>query len=69
MSALSRLALAGFALAAVPALALGLKVDVNKGLWTHTRGGFYHDGRFATLRCCRTLRRPLRSRPGCAGES
>ncbi len=19
------------------------------GLWTHTRGGFYHDGRFATL--------------------
>jgi len=49
MSALSRLALAGFALAAVPALALGLKVDVNKGLWTHTRGGFYHDGRFATL--------------------
>ena len=20
-----------------------------KGLWTHTRGGFYHDGRFATL--------------------
>jgi len=19
-------------------------------LWTHTRGGFYHDGRFATLR-------------------
>jgi hypothetical protein len=21
-----------------------------KGLWTHTRGGFYHDGRFATLR-------------------
>jgi hypothetical protein len=21
-----------------------------KGLWTHTQGGFYHDGRFATLR-------------------
>jgi hypothetical protein len=21
-----------------------------KGLWTHTRGGFFHDGRFATLR-------------------
>jgi cytochrome c peroxidase len=21
-----------------------------KGLWTHQRGGFYHDGRFATLR-------------------
>jgi cytochrome c peroxidase len=20
-----------------------------KGLWTHTNGGFYHDGRFATL--------------------
>ena len=20
-----------------------------QGLWTHTRGGFYHDGRFATL--------------------
>ena len=20
-----------------------------KGLWTHSRGGFYHDGRFATL--------------------
>ena len=20
-----------------------------KGLWTHTRGGFYHDGRFTTL--------------------
>jgi cytochrome c peroxidase len=20
-----------------------------KGLWTHTTGGFYHDGRFATL--------------------
>jgi cytochrome c peroxidase len=20
-----------------------------RGLWTHTRGGFYHDGRFATL--------------------
>jgi cytochrome c peroxidase len=21
-----------------------------KGLWTHMKGGFYHDGRFATLR-------------------
>jgi cytochrome c peroxidase len=21
-----------------------------RGLWTHQRGGFYHDGRFATLR-------------------
>jgi cytochrome c peroxidase len=21
-----------------------------KGLWTHQRGGFYHDGRFPTLR-------------------
>ena len=21
-----------------------------KGLWTHTKGGFYHDGRFPTLR-------------------
>jgi cytochrome c peroxidase len=20
-----------------------------KGLWTHTKGGFYHDGRFPTL--------------------
>jgi cytochrome c peroxidase len=20
-----------------------------KGLWTHVKGGFYHDGRFATL--------------------
>ena len=20
-----------------------------KGLWTHAKGGFYHDGRFATL--------------------
>jgi cytochrome c peroxidase len=20
-----------------------------KGLWTHQKGGFYHDGRFATL--------------------
>lgn len=20
-----------------------------QGLWTHTKGGFYHDGRFATL--------------------
>ena len=21
-----------------------------KGLWSHTKGGFYHDGRFGTLR-------------------
>ena len=21
-----------------------------KGLWTHTTGGFYHDGRFSTLK-------------------
>jgi hypothetical protein len=21
----------------------------SKGLWTHTKGGFYHDGRFRTL--------------------
>ncbi|HXR99959.1 MAG TPA: hypothetical protein VN724_05300, partial [Pyrinomonadaceae bacterium] len=21
-----------------------------KGLWTHQKGGFYHDGRFSTLR-------------------
>ena len=21
-----------------------------KGLWAHSKGGFYHDGRFATLR-------------------
>jgi hypothetical protein len=21
-----------------------------KGLWTHQKGGFYHDGRFATIR-------------------
>jgi cytochrome c peroxidase len=21
-----------------------------RGLWTHTKGGFYHDGRFQTLR-------------------
>ena len=21
-----------------------------KGLWTHTKGGFYHDGRFGSLR-------------------
>jgi hypothetical protein len=41
------------------ALAVGLKVDeealppsVNfsfESLWTHNKGGFYHDGRFATL--------------------
>jgi hypothetical protein len=23
--------------------------ETLKGLWTHTKGGFYHDGRFATL--------------------
>ena len=22
----------------------------DRGLWTHIKGGFYHDGRFATLR-------------------
>ena len=35
-----------------------------KGLWSHARGGFYHDGRFATLEDGgRTLRCALRSRP------
>ena len=23
--------------------------DAAQGLWTHAKGGFYHDGRFATL--------------------
>jgi hypothetical protein len=27
----------------------GYRTSPLKGLWTHTRGGFYHDGRFATL--------------------
>lgn len=26
-----------------------LSHDPLKGLWTHTKGGFYHDGRFPTL--------------------
>ena len=26
-----------------------LPYDAAQGLWTHTKGGFYHDGRFATL--------------------
>jgi hypothetical protein len=25
-------------------------LDEGRGLWTHQKGGFYHDGRFATLR-------------------
>ena len=25
------------------------RTTLLKGLWTHTKGGFYHDGRFATL--------------------
>src|SRR6516225_7854332 len=28
----------------------GYRTAPLKGLWTHLRGGFYHDGRFATLR-------------------
>jgi hypothetical protein len=24
--------------------------EPTQGLWTHQKGGFYHDGRFATLR-------------------
>jgi hypothetical protein len=28
---------------------LGYRTTPLKGLWTHTKGGFYHDGRFATL--------------------
>jgi len=27
----------------------GYRTGLLKGLWTHTKGGFYHDGRFATL--------------------
>ena len=27
----------------------GYRTTPLKGLWTHTKGGFYHDGRFATL--------------------
>jgi hypothetical protein len=30
--------------------AQGYRTSPLKGLWTHTKGGFYHDGRFATLR-------------------
>lgn len=29
--------------------ARGYRTAPLRGLWTHTRGGFYHDGRFATL--------------------
>ena len=25
------------------------RITPLKGLWPHTKGGFYHDGRFATL--------------------
>jgi hypothetical protein len=28
---------------------LAYRTSPLKGLWTHTTGGFYHDGRFATL--------------------
>ncbi len=28
----------------------GYRTTPLRGLWTHTKGGFYHDGRFATLR-------------------
>jgi len=28
----------------------GYRTSPLRGLWTHTKGGFYHDGRFATLR-------------------
>jgi mono/diheme cytochrome c family protein len=28
----------------------GYRTAPLRGLWTHTKGGFYHDGRFATLR-------------------
>ena len=28
----------------------GYRTTPLRGLWTHTQGGFYHDGRFATLR-------------------
>jgi hypothetical protein len=27
----------------------GYRTSPLRGLWTHTKGGFYHDGRFATL--------------------
>jgi hypothetical protein len=27
----------------------GYRTTPLRGLWTHTKGGFYHDGRFATL--------------------
>jgi cytochrome c peroxidase len=30
--------------------ARGYRTSPLKGLWSHARGGFYHDGRFATLR-------------------
>jgi cytochrome c peroxidase len=29
--------------------ALGYRTAPLRGLWTHMKGGFYHDGRFATL--------------------
>jgi len=40
-----------------------------KGLWTHTKGGFYHDGRFATLDSIRSLQQFLwvESEPGSEG--
>jgi cytochrome c peroxidase len=28
----------------------GYRTAPLRGLWTHLKGGFYHDGRFATLR-------------------
>ena len=31
----------------------GYRTTPLRGLWTHTKGGFYHDGRFANLRCRR----------------
>ena len=38
------------------------------GLWTHTKGGFYHDGRFATLVEVReSLRHLFQPRPYGAG--
>ena len=37
-----------FSLAALNARIAELLADLN-ALWTHTKGGFYHDGRFATL--------------------
>ena len=27
----------------------GYRTTPLRGLWTHTKGGFYHDGRFPTL--------------------